>query len=266
MTKNAKHLIFVFLLLLSSGIAKAQFYGGYSPFMSSYRFWEIDPYKNRFNEIGFVGGFLAPTCEAYYYIVDDNGDVREKKVTGKAKMSFNYGLTIGSGIHLAKIGEKSAIGLNIHMMMTYAKMSISSNELKIKNVGLPFEEKIELFKTSLPISIDFKSGAEAVSDKYLKSMFAFGAGISPRFVSYDVVSGYAVPSISPFLKAEVGYFLGVAFKLRATYFIGEQVWDEYYFYNPMTSNQYGETSYSLTSSGELLISLIVMPYSRTWED
>lgn len=229
-------------------------------------FMNVDPYKSRFNEIGIIAGIGAPTCKAYYYISDNKGGVREKSVTAKAKMSMNYGLSIGSGIQLAKLSDNKSLALNIAATFIYSKASISNNELAIKN-GTDFKEEVELFRSGLPISVDYKSGAEAASDKYLKSMFAMGAGIAPRFVSDEFTGGYAIPSMAPFLKVEAGYFLGVAFKIRAMYYFGEQVWYDSYFSDAISNDALPNywATYKLYSKGEFQLSLIVMPYSDSWE-
>lgn len=229
-------------------------------------FMNIDPYKSRFNEIGILAGIGAPMCKAYYYISDNRGGVREKSVTARAKTSLNYGISIGTGAHLAKLGENKSLAFNFGVIMLFSKVSISNNELKIKN-GTGFKEELELLRSGIPISLDYKSGAEAASDKYLKSMFTMGAGIAPRFISEGFLGGYAIPSLSPFLKVEAGYYLGVAFKLRAMYFFGEQLWMDSYFLDAVTSDElpaYG-ASYRLSTQGEFQLSLIIMPYSGSWE-
>lgn len=229
-------------------------------------FLNVDPYKSRFNEIGIIAGIGSPVCKAYYYISDNKGGAREKSVTAKAKTSLNYGLSIGSGIHLATLSDDKSLALNIAATFVFSKASITNNELGIKN-GTDFKEEVELLRSGIPISLDYKSGAEAASDKYLKSMFAMGAGIAPRFISEGFLGGYAIPSLSPFLKVEAGYFLGVAFKIRGMYYFGEQVWSDTFFSDTVSSDQlnvYG-SFYKLYSKGEFQLSLVIMPYSGSWE-
>lgn len=266
MHTSYKSIAISLMCMLFSHAAIAQFYS-YSPMVHhNFSHWEIDPYKNRFNEIGIVAGIGSPTCKAYYYIADNKGRVREKSVTARAKTSLNYGLNVGTGIHIARLNENKSLALNLGVIMLFSKVSISNNELKIKN-GTVFNEELELLRSGIPISLDYKVGAEAASDKYLKSMFTMGAGISPRFVSEGFLGGYAIPSLSPFVKVEAGYYLGVAFKIRAMYFFGEQLWNDSFFLNAITNDElpaYGAT-YRLSTQGEFLLSLIVMPYSGSWE-
>ncbi len=268
MNKTLKALTFIYAFLCISQAASAQFYNSYTPPMMQHNFshWEIDPYKNRFNEIGLLAGIGAPMCKAYYYISDNKGGAREKSVTARAKTSMNYGLLVGTGIHLAKLNEDKSLALNLGVTMLFSRTSISNSELNIKN-GTDFKEEIDLLRSGIPISIDYKSGAEAASDKYLKSMFAMGAGIAPKFVSEGFFGGYAIPSLSPFIKVEAGYFLGVAFKIRAMYYFGEQVWYDSYFLDRISDDElpmYGAT-YKLYTKGEFQLSLIIMPYSGSWE-
>jgi hypothetical protein len=264
MKKYLKPLLLLSLSVFIPALVHAQF--GYRPFDYS-AFWTIDPYKYRFVEIGVINGITSPNCEIDYSVSNNNGGYREKTARGKADLKFNVGLTIGAGIHLARLGDKSALGLNINMQYTFTKVVINSDAFKIQDV-IPFSEDRDYNMSSIPISLDYKTGAEAISDRYLKSSFAFGAGIAPRFVAYGLMGGQATTSVSPFLKMEAGYFVGLSFKIRMLYYVGKQTWDKGYLNQPVVSNgPMGSDGYfNLSSSGEFLVSLIVMPYSRAWTD
>lgn len=264
MKKHLKPLLLGLLSIFIPGLVQAQF--GYRPFDYS-AFWTIDPYKYRFMEIGVINGITSPNCEITYYTSDNKGGFREKTARGKTGLKFNVGITVGAGIHLTRLGERSALGLNINMQYTLTRLTLSSDAFKIKDV-IPFNEELDYSMSSIPISLDYKTGAEAVSDRYLRSSFAFGAGIAPRFVAVSHLGGEAAASVSPFLKVEAGYFVGLGFKLRMLYFVGKQTWDKGYLDSPVAPNAqigYGG-SYILSSTGEFLVSLIVMPYSRAWTD
>lgn len=262
MKKYLNPLLLLLLSIFIPGLVQAQF--GYSPF--DY-LWAVDPYKYRFTEIGIINGITSPDCELDYYIPDNKGGLREKTARGKAGLMFNVGITVGAGIHLARLSDKASLGLNINMQYTLIRLAIKSEAFKIKD-GVPFNQEFDYSMSSIPISLDYKTGAEAISDRYLKSSFAFGAGISPRFVAYGLLGGKATPSISPFLKIEAGYFVGLAFKIRMLYFVGKQTWDKGYMMQPVVSNapMGNDVYYNLSSTGEFMVSLIVMPYSRAWTD
>lgn len=264
MKKYLKPLLLVLWSILIPGLIHAQF--GYRPFDYS-SFWRVDPYKYRFTEVGIINGITSPNCELDYYIPDNKGGFREKTARGKAGLMFNVGITVGTGIHLARLSDKASLGLNINMQYTLIRLAIKSEAFKIKD-GVPFKQEWDYSMSSIPISLDYKTGAEAISDRYLRSSFAFGAGIAPRFIAYGLLGGQATPSISPFLKMEAGYFIGLGFKIRMLYFVGKHTWDKGYLMQPVVSNAPigSDTYYNLSTNGEFMVSLIVMPYSRAWTD
>lgn len=226
----------------------------------------IDPYRSRFDEIGFVTGYTTPTCEAFHFAPDDNGTVREKKVWGKAPGYFNYGGSVGAGLHIAKLSDKSSIALNLTVMGTYSKLNITNENIPIEK-GFIFNQEVEMIRAFVSFGVDYKIGAEAMSDKTLKTMYTVGGGVIPQF---EMISGAS--GISPYIKADAGYYLGFAMKIRAMYIIGEQNLYKSDFTVPVKNNpapnqpRQDKPYFQLTSGGSFLLSFIIMPFSYTWED
>lgn len=253
------------LTLVTSSNLSAQNYGmiGY---YSGGRYWLIDPYKSRFTEIGPMVGFLSPKCEAFHFVRDRNGVVKEKKVWGDLKGVFSYGGIVGTGIHVAKLDEKSSIAFNFSIAMNYIKTRITEENVEFEK-GSQYIEKVEMMTFHVPIGIDYKVGAEAVSDKYLKTMYTLGAGVSPYF---GMIGNGTADGFSPYIKAEVGYHLGFAVKLRAMYMIGKQNLYHSDFQSRVKSDVDNTADhrpyFKLSHGGNIFLSLIIMPYSYTWED
>lgn len=224
----------------------------------------FDPYRSRFDELGFSAAYAAPFVEIDYAVPDVVGYKMKSKI-GRLKPIFAYGITGGSSIPIAKLGEKGALFFNMTMAINYTKGAIMNTDFKI-NDKISFKEDLEFYRWYVPLGLEYKSRAEARSDKELKTMYTVGAGVALIVNSASLLEAYGIDNISPYLKFEFGYHMGIAFKLRATYFIGEQVWDE--FYGAGTDNPYREGlyNYKVSTSGDLVIGLIIMPFSYTWND
>lgn len=251
-----------FVLLFVSSVSRAQFWGyGASPWTMD---WDKVAKTYKGMEIGISKGFMSPVFESYYF-EEDGKEFVEKKAITKGQLKYHWGFYYGFAIRLTEFDEKSALGMNIGLM--YNVMEMTSGE---KDVPVGFGQNVPevIFSyVALPISLDYKSGAEAAWNRYEKSMFSFGVGVAPKFTTAGI-AGNATARISPFVKGEFGYFVGLAFKLRATYFIGEQKFEDGPLSDDLFGNGFSFGSYSpdlsVTSGGELVISLIVMPFSRSW--
>lgn len=134
---------------------------------------------------------------------------------------------IGVSVPVAHFGEKSMISIDI-------EANALMGELTYDTVYVPkiladkrdtfYSENMPFMMLSGPISVNFKWGGDASLSKDHKAMFAAGAGIAASYISVDPLSGgQQDPLIKavPFVKAEVGFFLGIAWKLRGTAYLGQ---------------------------------------------
>lgn len=258
----------VLLLLISANMCHAQRYGYGNSSYGFGNFWNMDPYKSRFYEIGFASGVVRPSFEVSYLTVDSKGRQSEKKAYGNSRMKYNLGIVSTGSFQLAKLSSKSALALNVGGQATFAALSFTDKDLNIKG-GSPFTFDWNVYNITFPFSLDIKVGAEGASDRSLKSMYTFGAGAALRTFIFEMGSDdVGLMQVSPFLKVEAGYFAGIAFKLRAQYFIGSQVWSEDDFDFNVVENAAPDSKpfFRLSSGGDLVFSLILMPFSRAWDE
>ncbi|MBS1779755.1 MAG: hypothetical protein JST70_10560 [Bacteroidetes bacterium] len=123
-----------------------------------------------------------------------------------------------------------------------------------------------------PVSLDFKYGADAIYTRNLKSMFNIGFGAYPYICESSRQSGYI--GVTPFVKAEFGFFAGIAMKIRATCSLKSMNYDEDGSYEIPTQyhNSYGnivrspdiQGTYTIQGSPDLILSLVILPFSRKW--
>ncbi len=115
------------------------------------------------------------------------------------------------------------------------------------------------------IGLDYRIGGDAFLDKSRRGMFNIGAGISPSFMSvtyeplHDQDPGTKFKMI-PYIKAEAGFFLGIAFKVRGEMMFGKPVYLN-------TTSEANDTRLDVRMKGGMYgfrLSLALMPYSWDW--
>lgn len=229
------------------------------------RGWDLDPERNKQYEILLFTNVLAPTCELTYHQKDNP---EAKRAFGDTKMKYHLGIGTGGSFRLGRLGDQSALMLNIGGLASYAKLTISNNDFKIKDIK-PFEREFHYLKVTFPVSLDYISGGQAIPDKTIKNILGLGAGAAIIGGLNGIGGSAGNVQVSPFVKVEAGYFAGIAFKLRLTYLIGEQLWYEEFDATDVVPNKppnHPHIYYKLATEGEFMLSLIIMPFSYTWED
>jgi hypothetical protein len=121
---------------------------------------------------------------------------------------------------------------------------------------------------ALPIGIEYKVGNDAILTKRLAFGTSLGAGLMPQFnmTTLSSVSGesahYAF-GCTPFVKAEGSFFIGFDLKVRITYSIGDIMLTDinHAIATPMTDG-----AFRITSNGNLMLSLVIMPFSGGWRE
>ncbi|MCD6063983.1 MAG: hypothetical protein K0R82_1894 [Flavipsychrobacter sp.] len=187
-------------------------------------------------------------------------------------VNYSWGAVGGMYLPLAKLSSKSILALNIDVAINFMQFNVGETILS-KKLGLT--EKIVGMNAGVPISIDFKSGGDAVLSKQYRSMFTFGIGANPCMYMMDygpfVSSDESPFKMIPFVKAEVGIFAGIAFKLRGTAYLGTANYFDATEQNSTEMGPEGERPFD-ESSVRLVgknygysLALLVMPFSWNWE-
>ncbi|MFT4062960.1 MAG: hypothetical protein QM642_11460 [Edaphocola sp.] len=172
---------------------------------------------------------------------------------------------------------------NIHIPMSY----LSRKTILSASVGVFTQVNIfELGNTSLdentttsydmgdamvglPLGIDVIWGGEATTDKADRVTLRAGAGVMPFLAFGSLASGeqqYVKLNARPYLKAEIGFFAGVEWKLRGSLIAGSRtIYDEKYGdYNLQTESYYSTFQMKITPIYN--IGFTVFPFSFGWEN
>lgn len=141
-----------------------------------------------------------------------------------ARLKQNLTGYLGVSIPLSRITPKTMISFDIEANVIMGNITYDTFTVdKIYKTDY-YSEEMPFMMFSGPISINYKYGGDATLSKEDKFMASVGAGIAPAYITVDPLGGAkqdALVKAVPFAKAELGFFLGVAWKLRATYFMGQ---------------------------------------------
>lgn len=225
----------------------------------------LNPQKYKFCDISISTGTIPPTTNVTYLTGNGKGKSFENKTSGGVQFKYYAGLALTQAFNLARFTESnSALHLSAGVQISIAQYSVVSDKMKLKN-GMNFSIDREYINAIVPLGLDYKIGAEGAADQYLKTMFTLGAGAA-LIVNMDGGTEFMNVAGYPYVKAEVGYFAGIAMKLRLMYFIGEHTWYEGSFADDDVAGLPNNSAqYSVTSPGLLQLSLVFMPWSRTWD-
>ena len=219
------------------------------------------------DEVG--GGLVFATAtfthsyhERDYMTGEPTFDTSYKK-TIQAKSGFI--LSEQTGYPLTTLSNNSALLLTYGLNIRFINWK---QEAKIIN-GKSREYGITNTDMSVPVSLDYKSGGEAMLDRSKRTCFTVGAGIEPMLISgsWGVQVGSTVFRVFPFAKMEFGFVTGIAaFKLRATGTIGTFN----YFSRDDMAEEYGNSNItsdiSIVGKNQFALTLLIMPMVRKWED
>jgi hypothetical protein len=118
-----------------------------------------------------------------------------------------------------------------------------------------------------PIGVSYKVGCDAILSKRLPLCAAFGAGIIPQLNYTNLESinqfnaGYGW-SVLPYAKMDLGFFAGICWKLRFMYSYGKvNLFDANAQVPGLTQGPF-----SIASTSNLMVSLVIMPFSFQWPE
>jgi len=212
--------------------------------------------------------FLEGKFEGY-----DKKNISDNKFTKKIAMKSIFGGSVGINIPLSPLSDNSALCLTQDIVF-YIFEGQNVNLQPSQNINI---KMLEAYFAGIPISIDYKVGADAAMDRQYKFMYGFGAGVNFNTTILVTDKDAAIFAnsrdmsfnASPFIKAEIGYFLGIAFKLRATftYFNKTCSYKEHEDNGVPNTVQQLKLNYSgqFYSSPEFAITFIIMPGSHVWD-
>ncbi|RYZ52112.1 MAG: hypothetical protein EOP49_10305 [Sphingobacteriales bacterium] len=217
-------------------------------------------------EAGAFFSFAQRSFVATAPYTDENGIFQgEKTHTQKLKPWF-LGFAVGTYIPLSNLSPKSSVALDFGVNVTMWKGKTGSFYLADSMRRAHYNSDFFLWQFGLPIMLDFKYGGEAIYDKGEAFSFTLGAGLQPAVSTGAVMRTDKLRgTISPVIKAEIGFFALVQWKIKATY-LG-QTGDVYRVSSGnvgMESKPDG-TTFRLTTTPAINLGISFMPFSYDWD-
>jgi hypothetical protein len=212
-------------------------------------------------DVGYQAVFAPAEFTMKYVDLDRTGMFHTTDIKRKLSSTGSFGIMSGVFFPISHVDRSTIYALYIGTegnIYSYnvGSVSLDSNSTVTSNaIGM---------QLAVPMSIDYKYGGDAVRDKSQKLCFAFGFGLKPSLtiMKYGFVASTNA-SLTPFLKAEVGYFLGICMKLRATMNFGSLKYFDSESSTVYTS--YDQMKLGLNGKVSFTLGLVLMPFSWDWD-
>ena len=186
--------------------------------------------------------------------------VGEKVITRNPKVSGIH-FTGNTYYRLAELTENSILAFNFGAVAYVLNYDIG--EISIDKRATYTYQTTSL-QIGIPLCLDYKYGGEAIYNKSQKTSFTLGVGVAPILYgnNFGPIQNTRT-DIRPFLRAELGIFAGVNWRLSGSVLAGSaktmDIKTDGDFYLGRSAH------ISLNSTPTYSISLSVMPFSYDWE-
>jgi hypothetical protein len=207
--------------------------------------------------------------DSVYY---DGYDFRDKKngkeldttFTTQARITKSLSGYLGVSVPLAMPNNKSMFCLDIEANILTGAITYDTVILPLGHRDLQISETIPFMMASLPVSFNYKFGGDATLSKDNRTLLSAGAGIATSYITVDDnTNAEALIRAVPFVKAEVGFVFGFAFKVRGTAYLGN--YDMIDYKSPEISTGVGLLSRQYSGQLGYNLSVIIMPMAFAWD-
>lgn len=181
-----------------------------------------------------------------------------------ARLSQSLSGYLGVSVPFAMPSDKSMFCLDIEANILMGNLTYDSIKVPLIYKDLKMEESIPFMMASAPVSFNYKYGGDASLSREHKTLLSAGAGIATSYITIDDgTQSDAIIKAVPFVKAEIGFVLGVAIKVRGTAFMGNYKLIDYK--SPDLSSATGVISRSYAGPLGYNVSVIIMPLALAWD-
>ena len=241
---------------------------------AQYKF-EVDPLLSYFKdgqryELAF--NYVMPFAEFSGVVpVYNNAHSFLGDTTTKRSITAAMGIggDIGLSLPFKATGHISCWAVNFHVMGNmYSWTDLNATQSADGTVN-PQSTPLEAttIHISLPIGIDWKAGNDAIKTKRLPFGTSLGVGLMPQI---DMTSLSSVSNVdskmsfgcTPYAKAELSIFAGLDLKLRVMYTMGDITLIDV----PKAIPNNTDGPFKITSTSNLILSLVIMPFSGGWNE
>ncbi len=248
--------------------------------LAQYKF-EIKPFFSYFRDLRRweIGGTYMVTNGTFDGVIPTYGYnnlyIGDKTLKRNITSTNGYGGTVGLTVPFAATGHISCWAMSIHALFNYYKWDDLNRAYNSDGTfkELPNVMNSTTMQIAMPIGIDWKVGCDAFMTKRLTFGLDFGAGIMPHvnFSSIDTANKAFAPQQSvglfPYANADFSIAAGFCAKIRVMYTMGNAELVN-------STNTIGNTGlrpftdgpFRITANNHLMVSLILMPFSRRWHE
>lgn len=211
----------------------------------------------------YIGGgthIVTGRAQLQYNGPDSTGKWINVDHDQKLRGAKSFMLQAGSYFPIVLISDNTALALNAELMFSYAELSFDSVAFQPRAV---YSRPVPYIIAGIPLSLDFKSGGDVSLSKVRRQMFTLGVGAVGGISTASVAMKRSeIPLTAiPFVKAEIGMFAGIAFKLRGVAYLRNAININETFSNIFTQDQ---VIVKMHAGYGYHVSLIIMPFSYGW--
>lgn len=217
-------------------------------------------------EVGVFFSFADRDFAYSYNKVDANG-VNQGETTYTKKMKSRViGFNAGSYVSLGNVTSRSCLAFDWGVTATLFSDNTGSFVVTTPRVITNYSSTFRYWQFGVPLCLDFKYGGEAIYDKAEAFSITLGAGLQPSLASGAVLAtGKMVGKVSPMVKAEIGFFAGLQWKIKASYIYQSGV-----IYKAQNGDAGMESHpesgvITLTTKPSFNVGISFMPFSHDWD-
>lgn len=190
-------------------------------------------------------------------------------ITGNSRATtFNYRAASGGGavyFPLSYFDQKNMLALNVGFYGVGSVWDIGNTSLEPGRTTT-YEAKDLFF--GFPIGVDYIFGGEASLNKGDKVTVRGGIGMMPYLAMGELADGsqdYAKLGIKPYVKAELGFFAGIEWKVRGMVVAGSRTIYDYHTgdYHLNESDYYYSFNFKIRPT--YTVGLVIFPFSFGWD-
>ncbi|WP_118950679.1 hypothetical protein [Taibaiella helva] len=220
-------------------------------------------------------GYSYSIATATYKRTETSNNGLDTSFSQNVTSKNGFGGMIGTAIPLKRLSDRCMLALGLgytYNMYTWDYNTPSFNGLITDENGkkiYDFSHSIYFSGVSmqmgLPLSADFKFGNDAFLNKNVRWGTTLGIGVLPTAaMTADFDNAGFGFGAAPFAKAELSFFAGICFKLRAQYAYG---YIPFYDGKNTIAGWGGyNTKSTLIGKQQVTFSLILMPFSWAWNE
>ena len=191
-------------------------------------------------------------------------------ITGRSRATtFNYRSASGyAGVYF----PLSYFSNNTMMALSTGFYGVA-NVWDLGNISLD-DTKVTKYEAAdmffgLPVGVDFIYGGEATMNKQDKVTLRGGVGLMPYFAVGELADGsqnYSKVGFHPYVKAEIGFFAAVEWKIKGMIVAGSRTIYDYNTGNPNLQDSDYYYSMNMKIRPTYTVGIAVFPFSFGWEN